>query len=836
MILDVIFQEEQTEVPVDFAGTIYLKGDKGEKGDKGDKGDKGESAYESAQDGGYTGTEEEFESDLANFKTLAETAAGAAEDAEAWAVGKRDGVDVGSGDETYHNNSKYYAWQAASSASSAADSETAAETAQEKAEAAQTAAEAATVHQPVVGSNGNWYIWSQQSGGYVDSGISAHGLPGKDTPYCVDVDENGHLLLYYTGDEVPDFSINDNGHLIYTVNAENSESVDIGNVVGPAGQDGQDGAPGRDGQDGQDGADGQDGQDGKSAYESAQDGGYTGTESQFNSDLAGIGFKYSKPASGIPASDLTEAVRTSLGKADTALQAVPNTYRTAAEQDVIDAGKAPKVSIAPVESGTTASTAYGVGKWFYLGDKLCKAKVKIFAGDTFVRNTNYIEITVAAEVKEEIEDIPIPRDAADVGAMPDTADLDDIPDGTTYKRATAAQLAQIATNTSAIAGKLSTSLKGAASGLAELDENGKVPSSQLPSYVDDVLEYASTSAFPATGEAGKIYVATNTNLTYRWSGSAYVEISPSLALGETSSTAYRGDRGKTAYDHSQLASGNPHNVSKSDVGLGNVDNTSDATKKTNFTGAIADGNTGFVTGDDAYDALAAKYEKPSGGIPASDLASAVQTSLGKADTALQSAPVTSVNSKTGAVVLSAADVGAASSDLGISGATVGQYVKIKTVDGNGKPTEFEPGTPSGGGGGGEALWNHVAFSVTDESERTTRFIVNNSSQLSEILACGTVVFDSYDGFIVKFSNSNEPPISNSLNVSATNKYVALRLWRAGDDYWHGVGTANQWGVLSSWSVLISPRKRNRGNSNIQITSMWANKTFLEGTSIDVYWR
>ena len=94
-----------------------------------------------------------------------------------------------------------------------------------------------------------------------------------------------------------------------------------------------------------------------------------------------------------------------------------------------------------------------------------------------------------------------------------------------------------------------TSQKGAASGVAELDANGKVPSSQLPSYVDDVLEYASTSAFPATGETGKIYVALDTNLTYRWSGSAYVEISPSLALGETSSTAYRGDRGKTAYDH-----------------------------------------------------------------------------------------------------------------------------------------------------------------------------------------------------------------------------------------------------------------------------------------------
>lgn len=107
--------------------------------------------------------------------------------------------------------------------------------------------------------------------------------------------------------------------------------------------------------------------------------------------------------------------------------------------------------------------------------------------------------------------------------------------------------------------------------------DGKVPASQLPSYVDDVLEYANTGAFPGTGETGKIYVAFDTNKTYRWSGSAYVEISASLALGETSSTAYRGDRGKTAYDHSQTT-GNPHGTTKADVGLSNVDNTSDANK------------------------------------------------------------------------------------------------------------------------------------------------------------------------------------------------------------------------------------------------------------------
>lgn len=106
--------------------------------------------------------------------------------------------------------------------------------------------------------------------------------------------------------------------------------------------------------------------------------------------------------------------------------------------------------------------------------------------------------------------------------------------------------------------KLDASLKGAANGLAELDSNGKVPSSQLPSYVDDVVEgYYYNGKFyeeaahttEITGETGKIYVDLPTNITYRWGGSAYAEISASLALGETSSTAYYGDKGKTAYDH-----------------------------------------------------------------------------------------------------------------------------------------------------------------------------------------------------------------------------------------------------------------------------------------------
>ena len=250
-----------------------------------------------------------------------------------------------------------------------------------------------------------------------------------------------------------------------------------------------------------------------------------------------------------------------------------------------------------------------------------------------------------------------------------------------------------------LSGKLDTSLKGAANGLAELDENGKVPTAQLPSYVDDVLEYTAKSSFPATGETGKIYVDTGTNKTYRWSGSAYVEISASLALGTTSSTAFRGDYGNSAYAHavtnkgSAFASGlykittNSEGhvtaataVVKADItglGIPGSDTNTHRPIQVNGTQVLGDNTTalnlkagsnvsvtnssGTVTiaaTDTTYSSKAAAsggtdvslvttgekytwnnkgtYSKPSGGIPKTDLASAVQTSLEKADSALQS--------------------------------------------------------------------------------------------------------------------------------------------------------------------------------------------------------
>lgn len=152
---------------------------------------------------------------------------------------------------------------------------------------------------------------------------------------------------------------------------------------------------------------------------------------------------------------------------------------------------------------------------------------------------------------------------------------------------------------------LNNALKGANSGVAELDASGKVPSSQLPSYVDDVIEgYFYNNGFykeaahttAITGESGKIYVDLGGGRqVYRWSGSAFAEIPIGLALGETQSTAYRGDYGAAAY----------------------------AAAVTNVDSAPTASSTNLVTSGGVASAISDFYTKPSGGIPSTDLASGV---------------------------------------------------------------------------------------------------------------------------------------------------------------------------------------------------------------------
>ena len=146
--------------------------------------------------------------------------------------------------------------------------------------------------------------------------------------------------------------------------------------------------------------------------------------------------------------------------------------------------------------------------------------------------------------------------------------------------------------------------KGTSSGVAELDSNGKVPSSQLPSYVDDVIEgyYNSTddrfyeeSTFTTliTPESSKSWVDISSNKSYRWSGSVYIRVDEGVQLGETSSSAYRGDRGKISYDFSQTPYTNTPSMdgtgsagSSSAWARGDHVHPSDTTKTDKVSGAV----------------------------------------------------------------------------------------------------------------------------------------------------------------------------------------------------------------------------------------------------------
>ncbi|AWJ92819.1 hypothetical protein Sp245p_23540 (plasmid) [Azospirillum baldaniorum] len=150
--------------------------------------------------------------------------------------------------------------------------------------------------------------------------------------------------------------------------------------------------------------------------------------------------------------------------------------------------------------------------------------------------------------------------------------------------------------------RIAASEKGAANGVTPLGSDGKVPASYLPSYVDDVLEFSATGNFPASGETGKIYVATGTNKTYRWSGSGYVEISASPgstdAVPEGAANLYFTTARAAAAAPVKTVAGKSGDValSKADVGLGSVDNTADSTKAVASAGKLTAARTITLTG------------------------------------------------------------------------------------------------------------------------------------------------------------------------------------------------------------------------------------------------
>jgi len=242
-----------------------------------------------------------------------------------------------------------------------------------------------------------------------------------------------------------------------------------------------------------------------------------------------------------------------------------------------------------------------------------------------VKNTHIDDDAVRAEHVKDGETLPVDISGNAETATKATKDSD----GNIIKN-------HYATKDELTQGYVPLSQKGVANGVATLGGDGKVPATQLPSFVDDTLEgYLYNGNFYSdenhtiliAAESGKIYVDLPSNRCYRWSGSQYTEISQSLALGETSSTAYRGDRGKMAYDHSQQT-GNPHNTSLNDLGV-----TATASELNILDGAVVstselnnlDGSTGNI-----QEQLNAKA------LP-SDIASAIATEVANRNSAITAA-------------------------------------------------------------------------------------------------------------------------------------------------------------------------------------------------------
>jgi hypothetical protein len=242
--------------------------------------------------------------------------------------------------------------------------------------------------------------------------------------------------------------------------------------------------------------------------------------------------------------------------------------------------------------------------------------------------------------------------------------------------------------------------------------NGLIPSSALPSFVDDVVDVGAT--LPATGDVGKIYVVStgaNTNKIYRWSGSAFIEISPSPGtttdVPEGTNLYHTTERAAAAAPVQSVA-GRTGTVTlaKADVGLGNVDNTADASKPVSTAQAAA---------DTAVQSFAIQRANHTG-------TQAASTISDFATEAAKYGPVTSVNGQTGAVTVSGGGSSytlptATSSVLG--GVKVGSGLTI---------TDGVLAATGGGGGGSSSLVTAASVSAFPATGSASNLYITTEDQ------------------------------------------------------------------------------------------------------------
>ena len=304
-------------------------------------------------------------------------------------------------------------------------------------------------------------------------------------------------------------------------------------------------------------------------------------------------------------------------------------------------------------------------------------------------------------------------------------------------------------------------LQNALDGKASL-ENGKVPQSQLPSYVDDIIEgyynlddklfyEESFYTTPITGETGKIYVDLSTNKTYRWGGSTskFVVISETIAIGTTTGTALDG---KVGNDHITNTN-NPHEVTKSQVGLGSVVNTGDSATP------VKDGTTKFTTGG-AYTELNKKVDKDG-------------------DKVLSTNDYTTAEKNKLAGIASGAEVNV-QSDWNVTDTSSDAYIqnKIPFKNGTGNASvAFADGVASG---------NYAFAGGTADKELLTSLVGSTLAGLvtvKEPVASGSLS--------VSLGTNNESTSAGSMTIGVSNKSGITGY------YWHSIDFANKKITLST---------------------------------------
>lgn len=317
--------------------------------------------------------------------------------------------------------------------------------------------------------------------------------------------------------------------------------------------------------------------------------------------------------------------------------------------------------------------------------------------------------------------------------------------------------------------------------------SGTISAANLPSYVDDVLEYASFSKFPTTGESGKIYTALDTNKIYRWSGSAYVVISETIALGTTHSSAGYGDESRAAYNHSTKTSGNPHHVTKTDVGLGNVDNTADSAKSVKY--ATSAGSAGSV-------AWANVSGRPSS-MPASDVYSWAKQPSKPSYTASE---------------VGAAPASHSHSYLPLSGGTISGNVHFASIGDKAKAA----GITWDGSTDGASIYYETRGS---DSGHLVLNMIDGSNVTVDIAAGGAV--QSYFGYDGTFHGNVSGNASSASSVAWTNVSGRPSSMPASDVYaWAKASSKPSY----SWSEISNkPSIPSVGNGTITITQNGATK-------------